>query len=376
MRKVALALAFCLISTCGVTGAVLAADKTDKTAQKSSTSETSSAVKQKKKKSAHKKSAHKVSGKAQTGKSNKSKKTAHVASASGKSNKMVVHVRSSQLARDYGVKVQKASYAPALGSAGNVRLESSAALVFDESTQEALLAKNDTAQLPIASITKLMTAMVVLDSKPDMQETLRITEQDVDTLRHSSSRLAVGSELPRSEMLKLALMSSENRAASSLARSYPGGLPAFVAAMNRKAEALGMSHTHFVDSTGLNSSNMSTAQDLVKMVSAAYRYEKIRDATTTTEHDVYTAGRNLAYNNTNALVKSQEWDIGLSKTGFIKEAGRCLVMQARIAARPVIIVLLDSVGKYSRIGDAQRIKSWLERESSGHMVSLDAPRRG
>lgn len=358
MRKVALALAFCLVSTCGVTGSVFAADKT-KTSQKTGTAEASSTDKQKKKKTAHKKTAQKVSSKAKTS-----------------TSKMVVHVRNSQLARDYGVKVQKASYAPALGATGNLRLESSSALVFDESTQESLLAKNDTAQVPIASITKLMTAMVVLDSKPDMQQTLRITEQDVDTLRHSSSRLAVGSELPRAEMLKLALMSSENRAASCLARSYPGGLPAFVAAMNRKAESLGMNHTHFVDSTGLNSSNMSTAQDLVKMVSAAYRYEKIRDFTTTTEHDVFASGRSLAYNNTNALVKSQEWDIGLSKTGFIKEAGRCLVMQARIATRPVIIVLLDSVGKYSRIGDAQRIKYWLEHESSGHMVSLDAPRRG
>lgn len=371
MRKVALALAFCLVSTCGVNGAAWATDK-------SSTAETKSAVKKtvkhKKKKVTHKatlkSSAKKVSAKSKSG--------THVASvATGKKNKLVTHVRSSQLARDYGVKVQHASYAPSLSAPGGVRLESSSALVFDESTQEPLLAKNDASQVPIASITKLMTAMVVLDSKPDMQETLQISEQDVDTLRHSSSRLAVGSQLPRHEMLKLALMSSENRAASCLARSYPGGLPAFVAAMNRKAQALGMTHTHFVDSTGLNSSNMSTAQDLVKMVSAAYRYEKIREFTTTAEHDVYASGRNLAYNNTNALVKSHKWDIGLSKTGFINEAGRCLVMQARIAARPVIIVLLDSVGKYSRIGDAERIKYWLEHESSGHnMVALDAPQRG
>jgi D-alanyl-D-alanine endopeptidase (penicillin-binding protein 7) len=215
-----------------------------------------------------------------------------------------------------------------------------------------------------------MTAMVVLDSNPDMNEAIMVTDDDVDYVKHSSSRLKVGSVLTRQELLLLALMSSENRAASALSRAYPGGTNHFVAAMNRKAVELGMTQSRFVDPTGLQSNNVSTAEDLVKLVRAGYRYDDIRNTSTTDAYDVvYDNGHRTAYRNTNALIKSPEWDIGLSKTGYISEAGRCLVMQARIASRPVIIVLLDSAGKLTRIADAVRIKKWLEiSRINGHRV--------
>ena len=253
---------------------------------------------------------------------------------------------------------------------GALQLQSSAVLVFDEQAAKPLFAKNSTTTQSIASITKLMTAMVVLDAKLPMDEMITVENSDVDTLRGSSSRLAVGTTLNRGEMLRLALMSSENRAASSLARTYPGGTPAFVTAMNHKAVTLGMQHTHFVDSSGLHAENVSTAEDLVKMVTAGYRYETIREYTTTVAHDVEVGStrRSLAFKNTNALVKDKEWDIGLSKTGFITEAGRCLVMQVNIASKPVIIVLLDSIGKYTRIGDANRIKKWVENTNGGRVA--------
>ena len=206
-----------------------------------------------------------------------------------------------------------------------------------------------------------MTAMVVLDSGLPLNETVYVDNADLDMLKHTSSRLRVGTGLTRHDMLRLALMSSENRAAAALGRAYPGGTAEFVAAMNRKAVELGMWNTRFVDSTGLSSENVSTAEDLVRMVRAAYEYPLIREFTTTAAHEVATAGgRSLEYRNSNRLVKNPTWEIGLSKTGYISEAGRCLVMQARIAARSVVIVLLDSWGKYTRIGDANRIKKWLE----------------
>jgi serine-type D-Ala-D-Ala endopeptidase (penicillin-binding protein 7) len=244
---------------------------------------------------------------------------------------------------------------------GELRLASSAALVIDQEDGHTVYSKRADAISPIASITKLMTAMVVLDAQLPMDEQISVDSSDVDTLRNSSSRLAVGATLPRSEMLRLALMSSENRAAAALARTYPGGTPAFVSAMNRKAAQLGMQSSHFVDSTGLHSENVSTPEDLAKMVGAGTSYGLIREFTTTASADVEIPGRrSLEFRNTNALVRSKEWDIGLSKTGYISEAGRCLVMQATIASRPMIIVLLDSVGKYARIADAQRIKRWVE----------------
>ena len=245
-------------------------------------------------------------------------------------------------------------------------LKSAAALVVDLEDGRTIFGKNTQSITPIASITKLMTAMVVLDASLPLEETLHIDSADLDSVKHTNSRLGVGTGLPRRDMLRLALMSSENRAAASLGRAYPGGGEAFIAAMNRKAVELGMWNTRFVDPTGLSSENVSTADDLVKMVKGAYQYPLIREFTTTSAHEVGTAaGRNLQYRNSNGLVRNSAWEIGLSKTGYISEAGRCLVMQATIAARPVIIVLLDSWGKQTRIGDANRIKKWMESHSGG-----------
>ena len=244
---------------------------------------------------------------------------------------------------------------------GDPNLASSAVLVIDQTGGRQLYAKNITAVQPIASITKLMTAMVVLDAKLDMAEAVAISDDDVDGLKHTRSRLTVGTVLARDDLMRLALMASENRAAAALARAYPGGLPALAHAMNQKAAELGMHRTRFVDSTGLSSENVSTAEDLAKMVAAAYRYPVIQEYTTLTGYAVHSAGgRVLAYNNSNGLVKSDQWQIDVSKTGYIAEAGRCLVMQARIAATPVVIVLLDSWGKQTRIGDANRIRKWIE----------------
>jgi D-alanyl-D-alanine endopeptidase (penicillin-binding protein 7) len=239
-------------------------------------------------------------------------------------------------------------------------LKSTSAFVVDQAGRT-LYAKNITTVQPIASITKLMTAMVVLDAKLDPAEHVAITEDDVDALKHTRSRLQVGSVLPRDDLMRLALMASENRAAAALGRAYPGGLHAFVNAMNQKAAEMGMLRTHFVDSTGLSSENVSTAEDLAKMVTAAYRYPAIQQFTTLTDYSVHlNNGRLLTFRNSNGLVKSDQWQIDVSKTGYISEAGRCLVMQARIATKPVIIVLLDSWGKYTRTADANRVKKWVE----------------
>lgn len=241
-------------------------------------------------------------------------------------------------------------------------VQSSAVLVMDEATGAVLYEKNSEAVLPIASISKLMTAMVALDATPDLNETLTITEADVDMLKGTSSRLRVGTQLKREEMLRLALMSSENRAASALSRYYPGGRAAFVQAMNAKSKMLGLTETHFEDPTGLTAANVSSARDLVKMVSAAHDYPLIREFTTTSEYDVALNGRAQTFRNTNPLVraKNNDWEIGLSKTGYINEAGKCLVMQAWFNNKPTIIVLLDSWGKLTRVGDANRIKRWVE----------------
>ena len=249
---------------------------------------------------------------------------------------------------------------------GPPRLESSSVIVVDQQEGTALYGKNTGAVTPIASITKLMTAVVVLDAQLPLDEPLSVSNDDLDFVKGTHSRLSVGTVLTRGEMLKLALMASENRAASTLGRHYPGGIGAFVEAMNRKARDLGMRNTHFVDSTGLNPLNVSTAQDLVKLVQAGFTHDLIRAFTTSESHMVEVEGRVrprlVAFNNSNRLVRSSDWDIGLSKTGYIAEAGRCLVMQARIATKPVIIVLLDSWGKVARIADANRIKHWIEGE--------------
>lgn len=248
----------------------------------------------------------------------------------------------------------------AMDAHGNPLLRSAAFYVTNEETGEVLLEKNSHAVLPIASITKLMTAMVALDARPDLAETLTVTTDDIDTLKGTSSRLVVGTQLTREEMLNLALMSSENRAASALARNYPGGRPAFVAAMNAKARLLDMKDTHFYDSNGLNPANVSSPRDLARLVRAAASYPLIRRFSTTDERYVDIRGRQTRFGNTNSLVRSPDWDIAVSKTGYITEAGRCLVMQAKLLQQKVVIVLMDSVGRYTRTADAKRVKQWLE----------------
>lgn len=243
-------------------------------------------------------------------------------------------------------------------------LKSSVAFVLDQDTNEVLLNKNSKAVLPIASITKLMTGLLVSEAHLPMDEMLTITQDDVDTEKGSSSRLAVGTQLSRGELLHLALMSSENRAASALGRNYPGGLSAFVAAMNAKARLLGMSDTRYVEPTGLSSQNQSSARDLAVLVKAAHEVPLLRELSTSPEHQVAIGSRQLQYRTTNRLVLNPSWDIGLQKTGYITEAGQCLVMQAELAGRKLIMVLLDSAGKYSRIGDAERIRKWLMTTSS------------
>lgn len=250
-----------------------------------------------------------------------------------------------------------------LDDARHLALRSSAVLVQDQATGEILFEKNPNAVLPIASITKLMTAMVVLDATPDLNETLAISEEDVDLVKGTRSRLKVGTHLAREEMLRLALMSSENRAASALSRHYPGGREAFVAAMNSKSQALGLADTRFHDATGLTAANVSSPRDLAKMVDAAHQYPLIREFSTASDGEFSIAGRSQQFRNTNTLVKSPTWEIGLSKTGYINEAGKCLVMQAWLNNKPTIIVLLDSWGKMTRIGDANRIKRWIESAS-------------
>ncbi len=248
---------------------------------------------------------------------------------------------------------------------GKLNLKSTSALVLDQTGQRVLYAKNDERVVPIASITKLMTALVVLDSGLPLDEPITISKQDRDGLKGTRSRLAVRMTVSRDDLLRLTLMASENRAAAALARAYPGGTPAFVAAMNQKAVELGMWRSRFVDGTGLSNGNVSNAQDLSRLVGAAYRHPLIREYTTDTRYTVRLAnGRKMQFSNSNRLVRNSGWEIGLSKTGYISEAGRCLVLQAQIAATPVIIILLDSWGKFTRVGDANRIKKWIESNSS------------
>jgi serine-type D-Ala-D-Ala endopeptidase (penicillin-binding protein 7) len=252
-------------------------------------------------------------------------------------------------------------------------LLSAAVLILDARSGESIYAKNATTVTPIASITKLMTAMVVLDADLFLDEKLEVSIDDLDYLKASRSRLSMGTVLTRREMLQLALMSSENRAASALGRYYPGGLIAAVKAMNAKAASLGMTNTRFVDTTGLSPENVSTARELAMMVTAAQRYPLIAQYSTQVDQyvDVGSNGQTLHFNNSNALVKSEGWDISVQKTGFIREAGRCVVMLTKIAQRPVVMVLLDSVGKYSRLGDAHRVKTWME---TGEVLEIPKPK--
>jgi len=239
-------------------------------------------------------------------------------------------------------------------------LRSNVAFVLDQNSSEVLFEKNANVALPIASITKLMTGLVVVEAGQDLNEMLTITNADVDRLKYSSSRLPVGARMTRGNLLHIALMSSENRAASALGRNYPGGIEGFVAAMNAKAKELGMNDTRYVDSSGLSSQNVSSARDLAKLVAHAHQKPLLRQYSTDPNWVVEASGRPMRYSNTNYLVALPDWNIGLQKTGFINEAGRCLVMQAMIQGRNVIMVFLDSKGKMSRTADAGRMRRWLE----------------
>ena len=284
---------------------------------------------------------------------------------------------STQLTRTKSKRVSLVSVVPERPSFGQtfglhatedpLDLKSSVALVIDQDTQQVLFSKNPQAVLPIASITKLMTGLIVAEAALPLDEVLTITQDDVDTEKGSRSRLTVGTQLTRGEMMHLALMASENRAAHALGRSYPGGLNAFVDAMNSKAQLLGMSGTHYVEPTGLSSQNQSSANDLAKLVGVAYQHQILRELTVSREAQMPVGKRFVQFRNTNGLVRNPEWDIGLQKTGYISEAGRCLVLQAQMAGRKLIMVLLDSAGRYSRIGDAERIRKWLDNS-----VALDS----
>jgi D-alanyl-D-alanine endopeptidase (penicillin-binding protein 7) len=281
------------------------------------------------------------------------------------------HVSKKRVARTYTANTRSVvRVAPARASYGQLAglhavqdeldLKSSVALVIDQDTQEVLISKNDSAVLPIASITKLMTGLLVSEAKLPMDEMITITQEDVDTEKFTGSRLRVGATLTRGELMHLALMASENRAANALGRTYPGGLAAFVSLMNAKAKMLGMNDTRYVEPTGLSSKNQSSAQDLATLVKAAYDDPLLRELSTSPEHQVAVGNRTLQYRTTNRLVKNPDWNIGLQKTGYISEAGQCLVMQAKIAGRKLIMVFLDSAGKLSRIGDAERVRRWVE----------------
>ncbi|MEO7557770.1 MAG: serine hydrolase [Gammaproteobacteria bacterium] len=253
---------------------------------------------------------------------------------------------------------------PDKGDYQALTLHSNHAIVVDQSTAKVLYDKNADVQQPIASITKLMTAIVTLDADLPMSEQIAISNDDIDTLRNSRSRLKVGPKHSRRELLQLALMSSENRAASALSRSYPGGRTAFIAAMNKKARMLGMNNTRFRDSTGLDSENISTARDLVKLVQAGFGYPLIREITTDSSYDLR-QGAILKYKNSNPLFKDKNWQIGLSKTGYIIPAGHCLVMQTKVVERPLIIVLLDADARGTVAADSNRIKNWFAKVFGG-----------
>ncbi len=251
-------------------------------------------------------------------------------------------------------------------------LRSGAAIVLDQDTKEVLYSKNPEAVLPIASLSKLMTALVISEAKQPLDEVLSITNDDIDTEKNTHSRLTPGTQLTRGVMLHLALMSSENRAANALGRNYPGGLAAFVPAMNAKAQELGMIDTHYVEPTGLSSQNKSSARDLAVLVNAAHQVPLLREYSTTSSLDVELGRRQVQFHTTDRLVASPAWDIGLQKTGFINEAGQCLVMQAQMAGRKLIMVLLDSAGKYSRIADAERIRKWVTANHTAPAVPTAA----
>lgn len=253
-----------------------------------------------------------------------------------------------------------------------LELKSNVAFVFDPEGSQVLFEKNANVALPIASITKLMTALVVVEANQDMDEMIEITDDDIDKEKFTSSRLKPGVWLSRANLMHIALMSSENRAASALGRNYPGGLSAFVEAMNAKAHTLGMTDTHYVEPTGLSSRNVASAQDLAKLVTYARRYPLLCEYSTDTQYVIDAGGKPLQYANSNHLVSSPDWEIVLQKTGYISEAGRCLVMNTIIDGRPVVMVFLDSKGKDSRLADAGRVRKWLETETPANFIHVSA----
>lgn len=302
-----------------------------------------------------------------------SQKKKLAAKKSGK--KQVAAKRSAKKSAAAAAPEAAAAQTYALDKDGNPVLSSAAFVVVHQKTGEVLAEKRAEQTTPIASITKLMTAMVVLDAAQSLSEVLTIDSGDIDTLKGTRSRLGVGTRLTREEMLRLALMSSENRASSALARHYPGGEAAFVFAMNIKARLIGLTDTRFADSTGLSPENVSSPRDLVKMVQAASTYPLIREFSTTQERYVEVGSRTLHFINSNGLVRDPDWQVGLSKTGYIREAGRCLVMQTWVQGEPVIMVLMDSQGKYTRVADARRVRRWLETTAPQRHAQLGRERQ-
>jgi serine-type D-Ala-D-Ala endopeptidase (penicillin-binding protein 7) len=258
------------------------------------------------------------------------------------------------------------AFQAAAKNTGEPKLKSSSVLIVDQSDSSVLYSRNSDVAAPIASITKLMTALVVLDAKQPLDEPIQITEADRESRKSSFSRLAVGTTLTRGELMHLALMSSENRAAYTLGNNYPGGMPAMVAAMNAKARALGMTNAHFVDPTGLSNQNVASPADLSKLVIAASKNSTIREYSTDRNYAVRVRKHLVEFRNTDRLVANPTWNIIVQKTGYISEAGKCLVMAAVIEGRSVVIVLLDSFGQYTRVADAQRVKTWMESASNRH----------
>jgi serine-type D-Ala-D-Ala endopeptidase (penicillin-binding protein 7) len=293
----------------------------------------------------------------------------------GKRMVMMRPVRPSRAIQMVAFTPPKPSFGELAGLHGmqdELDLKSSVALVVDQDTREVLFSKNETAVLPIASLTKLMTGVVMSEGHLDLNEVIAISQDDVDTEKGSRSRLKVGTELTRGELMLLALMSSENRAAHALARTYPGGLPKFVQLMNAKAAQLGMKDTRYVEPTGLSSNNQSSAQDLATLVGYASNNSQLRQLSTSPDHQIAIGDKTLNYVNTNRLTRNPDWEIGLQKTGYISEAGQCLVMQAKIAGRKLIMVFLDSAGKLSRLGDAERVRKWVENKTAGAPVPVSA----
>ena len=289
---------------------------------------------------------------------------ANARTSSRSSSRITSRSRHAVVSVDQPVKASFGQIAGLHAANDPLDLRSSVALVVDQDTHEILFRKNDQAVLPIASLTKLMTGLVVAEAKLSLHEMITISQDDVDTEKGSSSRLAVGTTLSRGDLLHLALMSSENRAAHALGRAFPGGLPAFVSRMNERAQSLGMRDSRYVEPTGLSSRNQSSANDLAILVGAAYKEPLLRELSTSPGREVDVGRRTLQYNNTNRLVKNPEWDIGIQKTGYISEAGQCLVMQTKVAGRKIIMVFLDSAGKLSRIADAERVRRWVENQNA------------